>query len=210
MEEVVITENGSKLLVNHILTEFDLTESEKQIWSMKDVVLKSVGGLPIGYSNIYLVDTIRYYDDSSLVEGLCNFQTGEIYICRACLFRAEAFIGTLLHEIAHARSGAYDETKKFESELSDLLGYIGTSLVESVNNDANKVHTANSLESCGFGYAKLRCMSCFSTDFNVNKTNGTVECDFCKRVYESQQALINLNRQYIEEHGVRLFIGDVL
>lgn len=210
MGKIIITENGSKLLVNHILQESDLTASEKRIWSMKDVVLKSIGGLPVGYSNIYLVDAIRYYDDSSLVEGLCDFRKGEIFICRACLFRAESFIGTLLHEIAHARSGANDETKKFESELSDLLGYIGTSLVESVNNVVDKVHTSQSLECCSFGYAKLRCMSCFSTEFNVNNTNGTVECDCCKRVYESQQALINLNRQYIEEHGVRLFLGDIL
>ncbi len=34
----------------------------------------------------------------------------------------EAFAGTLLHEITHARSGCEDVTRQFEAALTDALG----------------------------------------------------------------------------------------
>lgn len=210
MENTIITETGAKLLVGHILSESDLTKKELEVWSMKDVVIKSIGGMPLGYSKILLVETIKYYDDATFVEGTCNFVTSEIYISRACLYRPELFLGTLLHEIAHARSGAGDETRKFESELSDLLGYISTSLVNAVHNDASQVITSKSLGTSCFGYAKLRCLSCLGTEFDLNKNDGSVKCEKCGKIYESQQELINRNREYIEDHGIGMFLGDLI
>lgn len=45
---------------------------------------------------------------------------------RAQLRSLEGYAGTLLHEIAHARSGAVDISSEFEKSLTDLLGKTGS------------------------------------------------------------------------------------
>jgi hypothetical protein len=47
---------------------------------------------------------------------------GRIVIKRSELASLRSFAGTLLHEAAHARSGARDETLAFEDELTRVLG----------------------------------------------------------------------------------------
>lgn len=37
----------------------------------------------------------------------------------------DTFIGVLLHEAAHARTGASDETREFEGGLTDFIGVLG-------------------------------------------------------------------------------------
>ena len=43
----------------------------------------------------------------------------------------ERFVAVLLHEIAHAKSGANDATRAFETELTNMLGTIGIKAIES-------------------------------------------------------------------------------
>ena len=63
---------------------------------------------------------------SSFVEatGVWEESTRTIIIKRDQLKNIEKYCGTLLHEVAHAQSGADDVTREFESQLSKLLGVI--------------------------------------------------------------------------------------
>ena len=54
--------------------------------------------------------------------GVWEEQNNRIVIKRDQLKNLELYAGTLLHEIAHAKSGASDVSKEFEQELSRLLG----------------------------------------------------------------------------------------
>ena len=58
-------------------------------------------------------------------EGLWEARTHRIIIKRSALKTIEEYTGVLLHEIAHATSGAEDVTRKFETELTDLTGRAG-------------------------------------------------------------------------------------
>jgi len=49
-----------------------------------------------------------------------------IIIKRDQLKNLKSYAGTLLHEIAHARSGASDVSREFENELTKLLGIVST------------------------------------------------------------------------------------
>jgi hypothetical protein len=51
-------------------------------------------------------------------------QEGRIVIRYDNLKDLGSYAGILLHEVAHARSGATDCTRKFENELTDLLGIV--------------------------------------------------------------------------------------
>lgn len=211
MSQVITTTSGEKMLVDTRIDASSLSDSEKYVWSTKDVVIKSIGGLPECVKDIIIADTIKYYDSDSFVEGCCRFDSGEILIARTTLECEELFLGVLLHEIAHAKSQAYDETKKFEDELTNFLGYVGSSLVKAVNNNASNVNPAKSLDYRGFGYASCRCVSCMSTHFDMTDDLSLVTCKNCGRTYYGgYQELVSLNRKYIEEHGAGIFLQDIL
>ena len=61
--------------------------------------------------------------------GLWQPSEQRIIILRSQLNNNSAFLGTLLHELAHAISGATDATRRFESELTRLLGIIGNKAI---------------------------------------------------------------------------------
>lgn len=54
--------------------------------------------------------------------GLWEADKQRIIINRNQLKNLESFAGTVLHEAAHATSGASDVTEEFEQELTVLLG----------------------------------------------------------------------------------------
>jgi hypothetical protein len=59
--------------------------------------------------------------------GLWEELSGRIIIKRSQLHNLVEYAGTLLHEAAHARSGASDVTRIFEQELTQLLGIVAAS-----------------------------------------------------------------------------------
>jgi hypothetical protein len=73
---------------------------------------------------------ISTYDGSEAV-GVWDEALQQIVIKRDQLRRADLFLGTLLHEVAHAYSGAPDIDEVFESALTHLLGRTGTEAVNS-------------------------------------------------------------------------------
>jgi hypothetical protein len=68
-------------------------------------------------------------DGTETAHGLWEPAQRRIVIHRSCLARPEVFVGTLLHEIGHAVTGATDLTAAFEEGLTDLLGTVGTHAV---------------------------------------------------------------------------------
>jgi hypothetical protein len=66
-----------------------------------------------------------------------------IIIKRTVLKSMEHYAGTLLHEIAHAKSGADDVTREFEMSLTDLLGKTGS----HINGPARKRSPRRSAKS---------------------------------------------------------------
>lgn len=198
----VITEDNSIIMVeNEVPYEF-LSEKERYIWSAKDVILKSIGGLPDGVKGPILVETISYRSSSQLTQGCYDLQTKEIFISRMCLRKMESFLAVLSHEIAHSKCLAYDGTVDFEKELTHILGYIGTSLVNATGNNAYKVKTANSLDSENGAYVSCKCMTCFGSEFEHNEDLSYVKCKSCGREYMGgYNELVNLNRQYVEKNG---------
>ena len=56
--------------------------------------------------------------------GVWEEKQNRIIIHRKILGNRARFLGTLLHELAHARSGYSDSTRGFEKEPTYLLGII--------------------------------------------------------------------------------------
>ena len=57
--------------------------------------------------------------------GVWDPREGHIIVQRGELRSLRRFCATLLHEIAHARTGTDDATLEFESALTDQLGLVG-------------------------------------------------------------------------------------
>ena len=103
--------------------EKSLSKKEKEIFSRKDHVFKSIGGKPTKIKNILISETMRLetqgYDEAC---GVWEEHENRIVIKRDQLKDLVSFAGTLLHETAHAISGASDITIEFENELTQFLG----------------------------------------------------------------------------------------
>lgn len=109
----------------NFIDEKDLTYNEKHVFKEKEKILNLVGGMPPNVKKILISETMRL-DPISYTEadGLWDGQEQRIIIKRSQLKSLESFAGVLLHEIAHATSGAGDVSQRFEHELTKLLGEI--------------------------------------------------------------------------------------
>ena len=96
---------------------------------MKEEVLQLVG-LDDKIDEIRISETMRSLEDGWKAEGLWEPQNSRIVVKRDALRSKSRFVGVLLHEAAHAKSGASDQTREFEGGLTDLLGITGTVAVE--------------------------------------------------------------------------------
>ncbi len=211
MKRTVSTENGGKMLLESEVKVESLSELEKKVWDMQYGVYRAIGGYPEGVAYPKIVESIMYEDNNKVTLGCYDLVSREIFINRLTLNSAEMFLGVLLHEIAHAKTEAYDITKEFEDELTNLLGYISSALLNLADNDSSVIFPAKSLDNVCAGYASCRCMTCFGTKFDHNEDLTFVKCECCGREYKDGYAeLVNLNRRYMEEHDASPYIGDVL
>lgn len=112
-------ENFEFIFVN----ESDLTFSERKIFSKVDQIFKVIGGRPNNIKYILISETMQKDNITySQALGLWDSLNQRIIIWRPILLNEEQFLGVLLHEIAHALSGAPDATRAFETKLTNLLG----------------------------------------------------------------------------------------
>jgi Zn-dependent peptidase ImmA (M78 family) len=92
-------------------------------------VLVMVGRRPDAWT-VVVSETLHLTPDGTeTAHGLWEPAQRRIVINRRCLRSSELFVGTLLHEIGHAVTGATDLTADFEDGLTDLLGTVGTRAV---------------------------------------------------------------------------------
>ena len=118
--------------------EHDLTANEKKIFAKTHDILRLVGFDDDDMPSVRISETIQNERDFSngaltLVSavGVYSSEHG-IVIHRMQLDCMEEYAGTLLHEAAHATSGAGDATRAFETELTDYLGMIAKRVVEPI------------------------------------------------------------------------------
>lgn len=103
----------------------DLTPRERSVFDKTDQILWLMGGKPRQVKNILISETMRMEGYHEAV-GLWEEHNNRVIIKRTQLKSIADYAGTLLHEIAHAKSNASDVTREFESELTDLLGTISS------------------------------------------------------------------------------------
>lgn len=103
----------------------DLTENEKNIYKHTENIFNLIGGRPITIKKILISNTMRL-DGFHEAVGVWEKSNNRIIIKRSQLKNLQLYAGTLLHEVAHAKSDASDISREFEGELSDLLGIISS------------------------------------------------------------------------------------
>lgn len=105
----------------------ELTDDERAVFGLTDAVLElsGVDAAEHGVEQILVSESMRLDETGAgQVVGVWDSSTGQIVIRRDQLGAAEWWCGTLLHELAHAVSGAGDCTFAFEEALTTRLGVV--------------------------------------------------------------------------------------
>ena len=125
--EVFQTEWNDSFVFEWVSPE-QLTARERDTFAHAKALCRLAGGLPKKVRSIKISQTMRR-DFLSGVDtvGLWDPASGDIVIKRDQLKSLKAFAATLLHEIAHASSGASDLSREFEDALTVVLGEVATS-----------------------------------------------------------------------------------
>jgi len=117
--------------------EEDLNSKEKAVFDMTEQILGLVGGRS-NRPQVCISETMRGESDSSSgglvlhdAIGCYNPGLNRIVIKRSELASLSSYAAVLLHEAAHASSGAKDATRLFENELTSYLGKTAESALDS-------------------------------------------------------------------------------
>ena len=102
----------------------ELTQSEREIFDKTSKIFDLIGGKSKSINEIAISETMRRDESGMEVSGLWEYDKGRITIKRTQLKTLESYAGTLLHESAHATSGAGDVSREFELELTNIIGQI--------------------------------------------------------------------------------------
>lgn len=109
-----------------------LTAEENVVFGTRERVAALVGGFPKHVRAVRVSETMRVdFTAGGDALGLWDPATDSIVIRRDQLRSMADFAATLLHEIAHARSGHGDVTRAFEEELTDYLGRTAAAAISS-------------------------------------------------------------------------------
>jgi hypothetical protein len=111
---------------------------EKENFSLVLKLFDLIGGQPSNIRDILISETMQR-DDYNFrpSDGLYQRIEQRIVIKRSILSDKKRFIAVLLHELAHAKSGATDATRAFEDELTNMLGEIGLKAI-TTNGEVKK------------------------------------------------------------------------
>lgn len=111
------------------VNEEELTEDERKVWNRRDEILDLLEEPPV--EEIRVSETIRMTERGEMANGVWNRNERRIVIRRQQLNSLRAFASTLLHEVAHPRSGgASDLTRRFEDALTNLLGEVAEAAID--------------------------------------------------------------------------------
>lgn len=107
-----------------------MTSREKGVFAKTEDILKLAGGKPVGVKAILISETMRLESKGyNEAVGVWEGREQRIIIKRSQLQNLKDYAATLLHEVAHARSGASDISREFEQELTNLLGLVSSSVI---------------------------------------------------------------------------------
>ena len=102
-----------------------LTKAERKVFDLRDKIAALIGGVPKKVQYIKISETMRPdFFTGSATQGLWDEASRSIIIHRKQLAALPDFAGTLLHEIAHAKTGYDDVSREFESALTEMLGKV--------------------------------------------------------------------------------------
>lgn len=105
-----------------------LTASERKVFEQRKRIAALIGGLPKKVKNIKVSETMRPdFLTGFTPQGLWEESSNSIIILRKQLGSLPDFAGTLLHEIAHAKTGYDDVSREFENALTEMLGQVAAS-----------------------------------------------------------------------------------
>jgi hypothetical protein len=112
-----------------------MTARERAIFARAEMIAALIGGLPKRVRAIRVSETMRPdFVSGTDALGLWDAESASIVIRRDQLDTLKAFAGTLLHELAHARTGHDDVTREFEDELTMLLGVTAAAAIDLPSN----------------------------------------------------------------------------
>ena len=101
-----------------------LNAAEAAVWKMLPAIMVARGGWPRGVQ-VRISETMRPDAETQAdAAGVWEPSRGWIIVKRDHLSSLAEFAGTLLHEVAHAESGATDGTFEFEDALGRELGRV--------------------------------------------------------------------------------------
>jgi len=110
--------------------EDQMTEDEREVWNCRDDILDLLNSPPV--EEIRVSETIRMTERGEMAKGVWDGNEHRIVIRRQQLNSVRDFASTLLHEVAHPRSGgAPDLSKPFEDALTGLLGEVAESAISN-------------------------------------------------------------------------------
>ena len=116
------------------IVEIDsLSVAERRVYDITDKILELIGGKPRNVKCIQIVEkkymNQRFFEMKLLDCG--NRKRIVFLIKRNQLNELNSYAGTLLHECAHAISGASDVSRDFETELTNVIGCIANKLIDN-------------------------------------------------------------------------------
>jgi hypothetical protein len=104
----------------------ELTPAEAAIYALTPAAMRLVTAGPA--PPVRISETMRA--DRDLTLGCWDADRREIVIHRRQLETAATYLGTLLHEAAHALTGTADATREFENVLTDYIGVATAQLLD--------------------------------------------------------------------------------
>jgi hypothetical protein len=107
----------------------DLTKSERRIYDRTNDIFDLLGGKPSVIKKVLVSETMRLEGLQEAV-GVWEPHEDRIVIKRSQLRSLRDYASTLLHETAHATSGAFDVSARFEDELTRALGTVSSTCLD--------------------------------------------------------------------------------
>lgn len=107
----------------------DLTDKEKAVFALTSDLFALIGVEGDRQPDVRISETMRIGRDDT--EGVWDTDLDAIVIKRAKLKIPKSYAATLLHETAHAMTGAVDATREFENVLTRYLGTTGSAALDA-------------------------------------------------------------------------------